>query len=226
MENLSQELELNQEEDFANKDILAQNIAFFRKKMNMSQTDLAKHLQYSNKNISKWEQGETTPDVFTVKKLAHIFGVSVDTLLSPIASESKEAIKTKSAVPFRYKLYILLLVESIIFLLTCTAFFILKAVDVKNFNSALLFLYVSPIMTLTVFIFECCIKKKVELISLSLFGWLLILCFFITFVYINNIEYLFLVGFAYQFLAIAMTQLINSGKIIKINKILIKRTKK
>ena len=32
MENLSQELELNQEEDFANKDILAQNIAFFRKK--------------------------------------------------------------------------------------------------------------------------------------------------------------------------------------------------
>jgi len=81
-------------------------------------------------------------------------------------------------------------------------------------------------MTLTVFIFECCIKKKVELISLSLFGWLLILCFFITFVYINNIEYLFLVGFAYQFLAIAMTQLINSGKIIKINKILIKRTKK
>ena len=127
---------------------------------------------------------------------------------------------------FRSKLYILLLVESIIFLLTCTAFFILKAVDVKNFNSALLFLYVSPIMTLTVFIFECCIKKKVELISLSLFGWLLILCFFITFVYINNIEYLFLVGFAYQFLAIAMTQLINSGKIIKINKILIKRTKK
>lgn len=226
MENLSQEIELNQLSELSEKEILAQNIAFFRKKMNLSQTDLAKQLQYSNKNISKWEQGETTPDIFTLKKLAKIFGISVDTLVSPITNENKEAIKTKSAVPFRYKLYILLLVDSIIFLLTCVAFFVLKAVDVNNFNPGLLFLYVAPVLTLAVFIFLCCIKKKVDLISLSLFGWLLVLCFFISFINVSNIEYLFVVGFAYQFLAIAMTQLINSGKIIKINKILIKRAKK
>ena len=36
------------------KEILAQNIVFFRKKMGFSQTELAKELKYSNKNISKW----------------------------------------------------------------------------------------------------------------------------------------------------------------------------
>ena len=107
------------------KKILAQNIAFFRKKINLSQVALAKMIETSNKNISKWEQGETIPDIFTIKKLSNIFNISVDTLLNPITKDNQIAIKTKTTIPLRWKIYMLLLVNSIIFLLGCIGFFVL-----------------------------------------------------------------------------------------------------
>ena len=107
------------------KKILARNIAFFRKKINLSQVALAKMIKTSNKNISKWEQGETIPDIFTIKKLANIFNISVDTLLNPITKDNQIAIKTKTTIPLRWKIYMLLLVNSIIFLLGCIGFFVI-----------------------------------------------------------------------------------------------------
>lgn len=211
--------------EFDEREILAQNISFFRKKLNISQTELAKRIQYSNKNVSKWERGETTPDVFTIKKLAEIFGVTVDTLLSPIAEDTKEAIKTKTKVPFRWKLYMLLLANAIAFLLTCIAFFVLKSCNVQSFNIQYLFIYILPAMDISVFIFICCVKKRVDVFSLSIFGWLLIFCFYISFINATNIEYIFIIAVGYQILVPIFAALINSGKIIKINKLFIKLAK-
>lgn len=208
------------------KDILAQNITYFRKKLNISQTELAKRIQYSNKNISKWECGETTPDVFTLKKLAEIFGVSVDTLLSPISNDTKNVIETKKPVPLRWKIYMLLLSNAIFFLLACVAFFVLKLLNVTSFNIAFLFVYILPVMDISVFIFLCCVHKKVDWISLSLFGWLLIICFFISFIKAENIAYIFIVAVGWQVIAPIFAMLINSGKMIKFNKILVKILKK
>ena len=217
------------EENASNEEIkntIAQNIVFFRKRMNLTQTDLAKILQYSNKNISKWEQAETMPDIFTLKKLAKIFGISLDTLTNPITNESKKAIKTKSPVSLKHKIYILSLAISILFLMSCVTFFTLTTMGVRHFNPALLFLYILPFIDLAIFIFCCCVRKKVEYISLSLFGWLITLCFFVTFIYAKNIAYIFIIAAAYQILALAFAKLVNSGKMVKLNKILIKRLKR
>ena len=94
------------------KVIFADNIIFFRKKLNISQKDLAKKLETSNKNISKWENAETIPDVFTIKKLADIFNVTIDTLISPITKENQDAIKTKKVIPTRWKIYLIFIKES------------------------------------------------------------------------------------------------------------------
>lgn len=208
------------------KEILAQNIVFFRKKMGFSQTELAKELKYSNKNISKWENAETTPDIFTIKKLAKIFNVSVDTLVNPITNENKDAIKTKLAVPFRWKVYMLLLINSLVIFAACTVLFVLKSANYTKFPLGFIFVYMLPIIDLSVFIFICCTKKRVDIISLSLFGWLIILACFISFINTPNIFYIFFLGLAYQFFAIVFAKLINSGKIIKFNKLIIKRLKK
>lgn len=216
-----------EEEQASEKEILARNISFFRKKLGISQTELAKRLQYSNKNISKWELGETTPDIFTLKKLAEIFGVSVDTLLTPITPETKTAIKLQNSVPLRWKVYMLLLANAIFFLMVCTAFFVLKSSGVEAyFNISYIFVYMLPVMDLSVFIFLCCVNKKVDPITLSLFGWLLTVCFYISFINAKNIAYIFLITAAYQVLVPFFAGLINSGKIIKINKIILKVLKK
>lgn len=212
----------NIEISLSEKEILASNIAFFRKKMNLSQTELADLLQYSNKNISKWEQAETTPDIFTLKKLADIFGVSIDTLLSPLSNENKDAIKSKNAVPFRWKLYMLLLANAIFFLCVCVAWFVLKTVNCENFSANLLFIYMLPVIDTSVFIFICCVRKKVDIISLSLFGWLMVVCFYVTFLSNPLIGYVFIIAVGWQVFAPILATLINSGKIIKFNKLILK----
>lgn len=52
-----------------------------RKKADLSQTELAWQLGVTNKAVSKWENGKAKPGTETIRKLAGLFGVSVDTLL-------------------------------------------------------------------------------------------------------------------------------------------------
>ncbi len=60
------------------------NIAFYRKRAGMTQAGLAEKLNYSDKAISKWERGESIPDVLTMMQLASLFGVRVDDLLGDV----------------------------------------------------------------------------------------------------------------------------------------------
>ena len=47
----------------------------------MTQIELAEILNYSDKAVSKWERGESVPDISVLKQIADIFGVTVDYLL-------------------------------------------------------------------------------------------------------------------------------------------------
>lgn len=57
------------------------NIASYRKRFGMTQVGLAEKLNYSDKAISKWERGESAPDVQTLVQLAELFEVTVNDLL-------------------------------------------------------------------------------------------------------------------------------------------------
>ena len=61
--------------------IIAANIAELRKSRSMTQQDLAARLNYTDKAISKWERGESVPDIIVLKQIADMFGVTVDYLL-------------------------------------------------------------------------------------------------------------------------------------------------
>lgn len=61
---------------------LGANIVAYRKRSGLTQAKLAEQLNYSDKAISKWERGESMPDVPTLVQLAELFETSVDTLLA------------------------------------------------------------------------------------------------------------------------------------------------
>ena len=61
--------------------IVAKNISTLRRARQMTQFELAEALNYSDKAVSKWERGESIPDVFVLKQISEIFSVSVDYLL-------------------------------------------------------------------------------------------------------------------------------------------------
>ena len=52
----------------------------FRKKKNLSQSDIAKILKVKQNTISQWETGERTPNVLQGLKLAEILETSVESL--------------------------------------------------------------------------------------------------------------------------------------------------
>ena len=57
------------------------NIASYRKRNSLTQAGLAERLNYSDKAVSKWERGESVPDVITMVQLAEQFDITVNDLL-------------------------------------------------------------------------------------------------------------------------------------------------
>ena len=60
----------------------ARNLTYYRKALNLTQTDLAEKLNYSDKSISKWERGDGLPDLSVTAQLAEIFGLTVNDLIA------------------------------------------------------------------------------------------------------------------------------------------------
>lgn len=57
------------------------NIISYRKRLQMTQAGLAEKLNYSDKAVSKWERGESVPDVLTLMQIADLFDITVNELL-------------------------------------------------------------------------------------------------------------------------------------------------
>ena len=61
---------------------IGSNIAAYRKQAGLTQAGLAEKLNYSDKAVSKWERGESVPDVMTLVQLAELFRIPVGELLA------------------------------------------------------------------------------------------------------------------------------------------------
>lgn len=77
------------------KRIVANNITALRTSMNLTQAQLGEKLNYSDKSVSKWERGSSLPDVFVLKQIADMAGVTVDDLLvehgdEPLVTEQEQ----------------------------------------------------------------------------------------------------------------------------------------
>ncbi len=81
---------------------IAQNIKELRQLSGLKQAELGEKISYSDKTISKWENGTSVPDITALMLLAETFGVTVDDLARPNACEkvqkqSQQAVKEETA---------------------------------------------------------------------------------------------------------------------------------
>ena len=60
----------------------AENLVELRKLNNLSQEDISEKIGVSRQTLSKYETGESLPDIERCKQLADLFGVTVDNLIS------------------------------------------------------------------------------------------------------------------------------------------------
>lgn len=64
------------------KEIIAENLLRFRTRANLTQAQLAELLNYSDKAVSKWERGESIPDIRVLMQIAGIYNITLDDLVS------------------------------------------------------------------------------------------------------------------------------------------------
>lgn len=129
------------------------NIAAYRKKAGLTQAGLAEKLNYSDKAVSKWERGESIPDVLTLMQLAEQFEITVNDLLvdpnelpgnpgkleKAMTQVSEKALKRKAN-----KNVILALSSTLVWFVALLAFVLLSSFDFLDKYSCLLFFYAIP----------------------------------------------------------------------------------
>jgi len=129
------------------------NIAAHRKNAGLTQAGLAEKLNYSDKAVSKWERGESIPDVLTLMQLARLFEITVNDLLcdpnelpgnpgkleQAMSQVSEKALKRKAN-----KNVILALSSTLVWFVALLAFVILSSFDFLEKYSCLLFFFAIP----------------------------------------------------------------------------------
>ena len=158
------------------KENLARNLTACRKAFNLTQAELAEKLNYSDKAVSKWERGESVPDLSVLVTISKFYGISIDKLVSD-SSNIRPKI-TKSLGEKRA----LVLFSSIgfVLLLAVIGFAICNILEV-NFKTWLVFIFATPIISAVSLIYAS-LWKKLSFIALSLsfLVWSILLTIFLT----------------------------------------------
>ncbi len=84
---------------------LSEKIQNLRKQNNLSQEQFAEKLNVSRQAVSKWESGQSVPDVDKIIAMSEIFGISTDYLLKDIndVEDNNRVNKSLFSSFFRYK---------------------------------------------------------------------------------------------------------------------------
>ena len=74
---------------------LGKQLVHYRKKMNLSQEELAEKIYVTRQSISNWENDKTYPDIHSLLLLSHIFQVTLDTLVEGDLETMKMIVQKK-----------------------------------------------------------------------------------------------------------------------------------
>ena len=187
------------------KQIIANNLTYLRKKNNYTQLELAEKLEYSDKSISKWEHAETLPDIEVLHKLANVYNVTLDYLVSNKPDEEREKLFTKKNQNKQNKIIITLLAISFVWLLATIIFVYSSIMDTNKFWQA--YLWAVPVSCFVLMYFNKIWGKRIfTFYIMSVLTWSLLTCFYIQFLKLNMFP-LFLIGIPIQIAIILWSQL-------------------
>lgn len=157
------------------KQNVAINISYYRKKLGMTQGELAERLNYSDKSVSKWERAEGIPDILVLCKLAEIFGISLDDLINdsdPKATDAKR----------EHHKFVPVLSVGIAFLSASVIFFIMKMFVPGVDRVWLSFIYAIPVSFIIMTVFSSLwYNTAAKIISVSGIIWGVFLSLILTF---------------------------------------------
>ena len=195
------------------KHLVSKNLVYYRKKANLTQLELAEKINYSDKAISKWERGETIPDVFMLKQLANIYGITIDDFLSEKQNKAKESFSLKQTFKNR-RLLITLMSIGLVWLIATVVFVVLLLVGIKQ-QAYLSFIFAIPVSAIIGIVFTGIWGNHwTQFVFVSLLVWSILLSIFLP-IKTNDIGLIFIIGAPLQILVILWYVFINETTKIK-----------
>lgn len=176
------------------KQIVARNITKFRKANGLTQLELAEKLNYSDKAISKWERGESLPDVYMLQLIANMFGITLNDLVSEQTEVIKPKGKFNKGVIMALSIGLTWLVAVVVFVLLCIA---------NVTNAWLAFIYAIPVSLIVSIVFTKLWNYRLLLFfSISGLYYTIPLCICATANWGNNCALLFIIAAPLQILTV------------------------
>lgn len=185
------------------KSAIARNISELRRANGMTQLELAEKLNYSDKAISKWERGESVPDVATLVEIAEIFSVSLDYIVRDIhvrhegETEEEKILREKAqkSSDNTHKAILGICVQCVFFV--AMLLFVCTSLIFKDFNSEwLFFVYAVPIASIIWLIFNTIwFNPRLNYVIISVMVWSILACIHTTALVCGaNITLIYLLG--------------------------------
>ena len=179
------------------KKVVAENIIKLRTSMNLTQAQLGEKLNYSDKSISKWERGESVPDVLVLKKIADMAGVTVDYIITP--HDADEEVRAQKKIHRYSRRFITLTVLAGIWALAVLVFVVLWMSGIFNW---LVFIYAIPVSLITLLVLNSVWGDRTwNLYIISGLVWGIICSIYLTAIQYNWWQ-LFLLGIPAQIIII------------------------
>lgn len=177
------------------KQIVAKNLTELRRASGMTQLELAARLNYSDKAVSKWERGDSLPDVAVLKQIADLFHVTIDYLVSPEhAQDSERAVYEGRDLRNRR------IIMGISLLLVCLiATLVFVSLDLIYGGAArhwLSFVYAVPACAIVTLIFNSLwFNPRRNFLIVSVLMWSVLVCFYLSLLLLGfNVWLIFILG--------------------------------
>ena len=208
------------------KKIIARNIIDLRRANNMTQLELAEKLNYTDKAVSKWERGESLPDISVLKAIADLFGVKIDYLVTVDHVEAvsevlmSEDAADEAARHARHKKSNHRVITAIsillVWLVATFAFVIIQLIDPHAINHWLAFIYGVPVSFVVWLVFNSVwFRGRHNFLLISLLTWSILAAIHISCVALgssSNVWLLYILGIPGQAIIITWSRLMHRTK--------------
>ncbi len=158
---------------------IAKNLTYYRKAAGLTQAELAEKINYSDKSVSKWEQGNGVPDIYILLQLADLYHVTLNDLVGSAQTE-QEICQTQKKKVTGIHLLIMLLSSGIVWLVA-TCFFVLMQLLQPVGAWWIAFVYAVMVNAIVLIVYAGIWKYRLlNFLAVSVLIWTTLTCLYLT----------------------------------------------
>ena len=152
------------------REIIGENLTELRKQKGYTQISLAEKLNYSDKAISKWENGSSLPPIDILLELANLYGVTLDYLVKDSSQKDKKLLKNDNVK--RRNHILITLLSSVLVWIIATSVYVFSYIPTKEVSLWTIFLWAVSINAIVLIVFNGIWgKRKYLLPAVMLLVW-------------------------------------------------------